>query len=1042
MYVFIYYICRLNNDAMSEKPFDKNLAFLMGVANYMGQGIPALKNPNNDIALLAKVLSDQNFEVEIAPQDPDLAQMKAFFDKMVSDCQIKKARVVIYYAGHGIQADDSTGLKGYLVPKDAVLGTVATYFPMQEFDRILQQLVTEHVLLILDCCFAGTFRFSTQRDIVRMGAKKQPTTKQYYDMYIRAPSRKVLTSTSSRQKAFDHIEFADAYSPFAKAIERAFTDRAGADAGNRDQLVTITELASYLKDQLTLACAKTQNTQTVELGSLSGDDDGEFVFFLNGFDAKKLTSTQYKNPYKGNKPYELEDASVYFGREQAAKALLNQVKAHPFVVVTGASKSGKTSLVQAGLLPLMTAKPHLLIPSAKPPTVFTLTANGSFPQTDDWEFLFIDGWETLLEHPNQAVVINLYHQIRVWIQRKKKIIATVRADWEWKVREHIKNAWDITEIWETGRFLMPPFSQEDYHEIMVQPARRVGCTFEDRGLVETIQLDLQTQMSALLWLSLLLEALFEKIEENALRWQIKQVYYDQLGGMQGLVLDKANQVYKKLQDLDLKDEKSEQTAVDLMRCILLRTRALSVEDGTILSKPVLLRELDFGNDGLLKKVLDRLYEAHLIRWSTLETENLVQKKVITERFPQTDLERFDSIQSFYEMCRGIAELFRKHPYRFHIILFSIFVKEYRRIHWLKEILNFRLLFKIPLLVIYPRYLYWMFRLLLPSRAQLYGIYSKIMDHLHHISLMFLERCYQMGVSLYLLKKESMNPFTQALFDKAQVTSLHEPMLEMSHRHLLDWQPLKQWQNELGATNALLFQKIARDTTDYQNDGRSRKYLWESNIHLDASIELLNTSAPLNQVEKGFIKRSERIGNQNSRLMIGLLVVGLCYMAYASLGYVTGAVVLFVESRQLAHKQISVFLQDIENFHKADESAYIPIRKKACLELTVYDDLVRPFFKKYMTRVTPDSLRKRILPFYPQDTQYYSSPHSKIPKEIPKKECIRMMLLGDSLARERQFRQAMYKYEAARSCNPTLDNEIAHRIITLLERTQPILSINQ
>lgn len=69
------------------------------------------------------------------------------------------------------------------------------------------------------------------------------------------------------------------------------------------------------------------------------------------------TITWYKgSPYRGLEPFELEHAAVFFGRRRAQtelrEALAKQVAAgRGFVLVLGASGSGKSSLVKAGLLP-------------------------------------------------------------------------------------------------------------------------------------------------------------------------------------------------------------------------------------------------------------------------------------------------------------------------------------------------------------------------------------------------------------------------------------------------------------------------------------------------------------------------------------------------------------------------------------------------------------------------------------------------------------------------------------------------------------------
>src|SRR5205085_11015684 len=56
-------------------------------------------------------------------------------------------------------------------------------------------------------------------------------------------------------------------------------------------------------------------------------------------------------PYRGLSPFLEEHAGLFFGRAAEIKELLNYVKQSGLVAVIGPSGSGKSSLVQAGLLP-------------------------------------------------------------------------------------------------------------------------------------------------------------------------------------------------------------------------------------------------------------------------------------------------------------------------------------------------------------------------------------------------------------------------------------------------------------------------------------------------------------------------------------------------------------------------------------------------------------------------------------------------------------------------------------------------------------------
>ncbi|HEV2761922.1 MAG TPA: hypothetical protein VGV38_02920, partial [Pyrinomonadaceae bacterium] len=58
-------------------------------------------------------------------------------------------------------------------------------------------------------------------------------------------------------------------------------------------------------------------------------------------------------PYVGPRPFARKDAPVFFGRDAEANGLLSLVIAHPVVLLYAQSGAGKTSLLNARLLPLL-----------------------------------------------------------------------------------------------------------------------------------------------------------------------------------------------------------------------------------------------------------------------------------------------------------------------------------------------------------------------------------------------------------------------------------------------------------------------------------------------------------------------------------------------------------------------------------------------------------------------------------------------------------------------------------------------------------------
>jgi tetratricopeptide (TPR) repeat protein len=65
-----------------------------------------------------------------------------------------------------------------------------------------------------------------------------------------------------------------------------------------------------------------------------------------------------KYPYPGLRPFEGDEWSIFFGRERMIDEVIERLAAHHLVFIHGASGSGKSSLVRAGVLPKL-ARQHL-----------------------------------------------------------------------------------------------------------------------------------------------------------------------------------------------------------------------------------------------------------------------------------------------------------------------------------------------------------------------------------------------------------------------------------------------------------------------------------------------------------------------------------------------------------------------------------------------------------------------------------------------------------------------------------------------------------
>jgi hypothetical protein len=77
---------------------------------------------------------------------------------------------------------------------------------MIEVYEALEKLQCHHLLIILDCCFAGIFRWASSRKLI---AVLETIHREHYDRFIRFPAWQVITSSAYDQEALDFVKLSE-----------------------------------------------------------------------------------------------------------------------------------------------------------------------------------------------------------------------------------------------------------------------------------------------------------------------------------------------------------------------------------------------------------------------------------------------------------------------------------------------------------------------------------------------------------------------------------------------------------------------------------------------------------------------------------------------------------------------------------------------------------------------------------------------------------------------------------------------------------------
>jgi hypothetical protein len=607
-----------SRDDHKALPFAHHHAFIVGIDAY--QKVSPLKTAASDARRLAEVLADtQHFAVHPPLLDPGGVALRALLRETMPRLVAADDRVLFYFAGHGIAADGDDGPAGYLVPADADPTDLKTLVPMADLQAALGALPCRHLLLILDCCFSGAFQWASRTRAIGSLMPKR-IYKERFDRFVLDPAWQVITSAAYDQKALDVLQgrptgdrgvvataAGEAHSPFALALFDALAGEADFPAGrDGDGVITATEIYAYVRDRVEPATidAGQSKRQTPGFFPLRRHDKGEFVF-LHPKHRLNLPRLPARSPYKGLQSFDEADKALFYGRDRAIRDLQARCDAVRLLVVSGASGTGKSSLVKAGLLPLLRAAGHHILPvmrpGAHPLAALDEALAGVGAAGAGTAVLVIDQFEELItrcgDAEERAAFLGRLREVVDDASRIHRVIVTVRSDFEPQV-----SGGDLKAAWNAGRCTVPPFSLEELREIIVMPTMQEVLIFDPPELVDQIVGDVVQSPGALPLLAYALSELYEAYRASGRADRaLRRTDYERLGGVMGALRSKADALYQAL-------EPAEQAT---MRRIVLRM--VSVE-GDLAGRRVPVADLDYSpeENPRAQAVIERLADARLI----------------------------------------------------------------------------------------------------------------------------------------------------------------------------------------------------------------------------------------------------------------------------------------------------------------------------------------------------------------------------------------------------------------------------------------------
>ena len=252
-------------------------------------------------------------------------------------------------------------------------------------------------------------------------------------------------------------------------------------------------------------------------------------------------------PYRGLARFEPDDAELFFGRGELTAQLEQMARRQRISALVGASGSGKSSLLRAGLLPRLRrpadngsqtpAAIRILTPGARP----LQHGRRLQPAADAGEtWLLVDQFEelfTLCADPAERESFLERLLAAREDDARLRVVLAVRADFFGRCAEHSGLATALKD----ATLLVGPMNSGQYREAVVRPATAHGLLVE-KDLTARIVKEVDNEPGAL---PLMSHALVETWRRRRGRTLTTQAY-ESAGGLHGAIARTAEDTYNRL----------------------------------------------------------------------------------------------------------------------------------------------------------------------------------------------------------------------------------------------------------------------------------------------------------------------------------------------------------------------------------------------------------------------------------------------------------------------------------------------------------------
>lgn len=353
--------------------------------------------------------------------------------------------------------------------------------------------------------------------------------------------------------------------------------------------------------------------------------DLEFANNVIGLKLGRLYSVEGRDvlvpetcPYKGLAQFEEDDSAYFFGRERLVGELAARTVQVGLLGVVGASGSGKSSVVAAGLLPSLRAgllpgsdrwERATLRPGKHPlaelrsalqrslgPEVTTLEEAAEAVGPDGRLVLVVDQFEELFslceDEEERSTFIGRLSAAATGAPERAVIVVVVRDDFYGRSAPYVRFA----ELLAANHVLVAPMTRDELRRAIELPARRAGLRVES-ALVDALLEEVAEEPGSLPLLSTALVELWQAGSDGWIRLEA----HERTGGVRGAVARLAEESFSRLEGRQR----------EAARSVLLRL-AGEGEGDAVTRRRVPIAEFDFESSPAAAAVLARFTEDRLL----------------------------------------------------------------------------------------------------------------------------------------------------------------------------------------------------------------------------------------------------------------------------------------------------------------------------------------------------------------------------------------------------------------------------------------------